>query len=662
MRNCNRADAAAQAPSNFATCLGTSAWASSSRALNDKKASGFGYHRKRLPRSERGIGRMSQERGFVYELRRRHVVRAAIAYAVVAWVVLQLASIVFPAFGAPDWVLKVVIAVLALGFPIALVLAWAYELTPDGIRRTEPATSPEARAPEDQQRVGRQLNRVIIGVMGLVILVLLAERFVPHKVGGGADATVSDKSIAVLPLVNTSGDEANEYFSDGISEELISTLGKLNDLTVIGRNSSFQFKGKGEDSKAIAAKLGVAYLLEGSVRKASDRVRIVVELVRAANGANVWSETYERDLRDIFAVQTEIATAVANQLQSRLLGGVKAQLQSDAPPNGNLDAHNAYLLGKFHYERRNEAEYRKSIEQFALATRLDPKYALAWAWRARVLSALATQHLEGDEQRKTFDEARAASDTSLALAPDLAFAHIWRGYLLLNADLDLHGAEAELRRALQLAPDNADANFQFGVMMAVTGRIGRAVELAQRALVTDPLNGRWYAWLGNYLLALGRLDDAEVATRRAIELQPDAVANYAQIAMIDVLRGDAVGALAAAREEHAGAWRDYALALALQIGSDRAAADAALQNVIEKESGSGPYQIAQAYAARGDADKVFEWLDRAYAVHDPGVETVHFDPLILRFKSDPRFAAYCRRLGLPTPDEVAAQTAAATRA
>src|SRR5262249_13357394 len=189
---------------------------------------------------------------------------------------------------------------------------------------------PEARAPEDQQRVGRQLNSLIIGVMALVIVLLLAERFL-HRGSSGADApvvvTVSEKSIAVLPFVNTSGDSENEYFSDGVSEELIGTLGKLRDLTVIGRNSSFQFKGKEQDTKAIAAKLGVAYVLEGSVRKATDRVRIVVELVRAANGASVWSETYEGDLKDIFAVQSKIATAVAKQLQATLLGTVAG----DAP-------------------------------------------------------------------------------------------------------------------------------------------------------------------------------------------------------------------------------------------------------------------------------------------------------------------------------------------
>ena len=608
---------------------------------------------------------MSQGHGFFYELQRRHVVRAAIAYAVVAWVVLQLASIVFPAFGAPDWVLKVVIAVLALGFPLAIVLAWAYELTPDGIRRTEPAHSPEARAPEDQRRVGKQLNTLIIGVMALVIVLLLAERFLPHKGGVDIGSNVSEKSIAVLPLANTGGDPANEYFSDGMSEELINTLGKVRDLTVIGRNSSFQFKGKTEDTKSIAAKLGVAYLLEGSVRKAADRVRIAVDLVRAANGANVWSETYDRDLKDVFAVQSEIASAVARQMQSKLLGsttGDAVSVSSDAPPSGNVDAHNAYLLGRFVYVRGSEADMRNAIEQFSRATELDPQYALAWAWRSRGLSALAVQHLGGEEARNAYAQARAASDTAIALAPDLAFSHVWRGYMMLNADFDWHGAEAEYRRAVQLAPEDGDARFQLGNLLAAIGQVTRAIEMTRQVIATDPLNARWHNWLGTYLTGYGRLDEAGATTRKAIDLQPAASGYHAQLAMIAVLRGNAAEALAAAQGEPPGVWREYALAFAAQAGADRAAADAALQNVIAKLSAWGPYQIAQLYAVRGDVDKAFEWLDQAWDAHDGGIQYLYIDPLILRFKADPRFVAFCRKVGLPTPDEIAAQARTPSKA
>lgn len=607
---------------------------------------------------------MSARPSFFAELQRRHVVRAAVAYAVVGWAILQLASIVFPAFGAPDWVLKVVIVGLVLGFPLAMALAWAFELTPEGLRRTEPADSPDARAPEAQQSVGRKLNTLITGVLCLFIVLLLVDRFVLRKNAAEAPA-VSDKSIAVLPLANTGGDPANEYFSDGMSEELINTLGKVRDLTVIGRNSSFQFKGKTEDTKAIAAKLGVAYLLEGSVRKAADRVRIAVDLVKATNGANVWSETYDRELKDIFAVQSEIAGAVAKQMQSKLLGsgnGDVTRLSSDAPPSGSVEAHNAYLLGRYLYARGSEADLRSSIEELTRATQADPNYALAWAWRSRVLSGLAIQNLQGEEMLKAYSQARAASDTAIALAPDLAFSHVWRGYVLLNADFDWRGAETEYRLALKLAPDDADAKFQLGNLLAAIGQPARAVEMTRQALATDPLNARWNNWLGVYLVGLGRLDEAAVATSKAIELQPQAASFHAVLSMICVLRGDAKGALAAAEGESSPVWRDYAFAIAAQIGTDRAAADAALEKAIETDAESGAYQIAQAYAQRGEGDKVFEWLDRAWDVRDGGIQYLYLDPLILRYKSDPRFAPFCRKVGLPTPDEVAAQAASQAKA
>ena len=606
---------------------------------------------------------MADGGGFIQELQRRHVVRAAIAYAVVGWVILQLASIVFPAFGAPDWVLKVVVAVLAFGFPLAMALAWSFELTPEGLRRTEPADSPDARAPEAQNRVGKQLNTLIIGVLCVVIALLLVERFVLHRIANEASA-VPEKSIAVLPLANTGGDPANEYFSDGMSEELINTLGKVHDLTVIGRNSSFQFKGKIEDTKAIAAKLGVAYLLEGSVRKAADRVRIAVDLVRAANGANVWSETYDRELKDVFAVQSEIATAVSRQMQSTLLGsttGDGAKVSSDAPPSGNVEAHNAYLLGRYLYARNAEAELRSAIEQFTLATQLDPSYALAWSWRSRTLSGLAIQYLEGEQMRQAYAQARVASDTAIALAPDLASAHVWRGYLLLNADFDWRSAEAEYRRALQLAPDDGDATFQFGNLLAALGQPAHAVELTRQVLATDPLNARWHNWLGTYLIGLGRLDEAEAAVHKSIELQPGAGSFHFQLAVVGVLRGDFANAMAAAQAEPSGAWREYGLSLAAQVGTNRAAADAALAQLIDKYSASGPYQVAQSYAIRGDADKVFEWLGRAWDARDGGIQYLYVDPLILRYKSDPRFVAFCRQVGWPTPDEVAARGNSTTR-
>ena len=267
---------------------------------------------------------------FFAELKRRNVYKVAVAYAVVSWLLIQAASILFPTFEAPAWVMKVFVAVLALGFPIALVLSWAFEITPEGIRRGSEIDPSKSVTP----RTGRRIVGLTV-VLAVVAAALLAFQLLRSKIlttttssVASIASTISAKSVAVLPLVNTSGDPSNEYFSDGLSEELIAVLAKIPDLKVIGRSSSFLFKGKSADSGAIGQKLGVAHLIEGSVRKQGDRVRIVAELVNAADGRSIWSETYDRELKDVFAVQEEIAKSVAQQMKVKLLGEKISQMQA----------------------------------------------------------------------------------------------------------------------------------------------------------------------------------------------------------------------------------------------------------------------------------------------------------------------------------------------
>jgi serine/threonine-protein kinase len=320
---------------------------------------------------------------FFAELKRRNVYKVAVAYAVVGWLVIQVASIVLPTFHAPEWVLQTIVVLVALGLPIAFVLAWAFELTPEGIKRAGEVMPNESKTPRPRRKL-----MVITSVLAIIAAGLLAFQLWPSKLGSNTNPSLAQpvdsagKGIAVLPLVNSTGDPANEYFSDGMSEEFISTLSRLQELKVIGRTSSFQFKGKTDDSKTIGEKLGVYYLLEGSVRKSADRVRIAVALVKAGDGANVWSDTYDRELKDIFAVQSEIAGAVAKQLKVALLGnnGQAAQLATAATPsNQNVEAYNALLQGNFYFNRRTRDDYRKAIGYYEEAIRLDPRYALAYA-------------------------------------------------------------------------------------------------------------------------------------------------------------------------------------------------------------------------------------------------------------------------------------------
>ena len=464
------------------------------------------------------------------------------------------------------------------------------------------------------------------------------------------------RSIAVLPFVNMSGDQSQEYFSDGVSEDLIVILSQFPGLKVIGHSSSFQFRDSKQDSRNIGAKLGVAHLLEGSVRRSGDMVRVIAQLINTADGSAQWSERYDRPYKELFALQDEITRAVAMALRTKLMPGEHAVAQSDKPPSGSLEAYNALLQGRFYFSRITEADMRKAIEYYTQATELDPNYALAWSWVSRAWSNMSADFLEGAPAQSAYAKARTAADRALTLSPDLAFAHLARADVLQFADFDWRAAEAEYRQALALAPNDAPAQFGLGQLLATLGDANQAIELTRQALATEPLRANVYNWLGNYYLGINRLDEAERAIRRAIELQPAAQSFHVQLAIIEIKRGHAQLALAAAQQEPPGTWNDVALALAQQIGPDRSAADAALRTLIDKNGSLAPYQIAQVYALRDDAKQTFAWLDRAWSLRDSGIQYLLLDPFILRYRDDPRLAAFCRKVGLPTPLEVTGRT------
>ena len=320
-----------------------------------------------FPKTLRGKAPVNARNIFT-ELKRRNVYKVAVAYAVVGWLLIQVATQVFPFLEIPNWAIRLVILLTAIGFPVALIIAWAFELTPEGIKRTEAADVARQRS-----RGGVWIGVVVIAAALSLGLFLLGRYTAGRATPGVSEAAAASnalKSIAVLPLVNTSGDPSNEYFSDGLSEELIAVLAKIPDLRVIGRSSSFFFKGKSADSAAIGQKLGVANLIEGSVRKQGDRVRIVAELISAADGRSLWSETYDRELKDVFAVQTEIAKSVAEQMKVKLLG---ERQQSDAAAwTENLAAHNAVLQADFYFKQLTPESVQRAIQFLEEAVRLDP--------------------------------------------------------------------------------------------------------------------------------------------------------------------------------------------------------------------------------------------------------------------------------------------------
>lgn len=619
----------------------------------------------------------SDPSGFFEELKRRHVVRVAIAYAVAAWLLVQIATQVFPFFDIPNWAVRLVVILLVIGLPVAAAFAWIYELTPEGIRRTEAADSPGARSEHASRQIGRKLNTVIIAVLVLAVallgwrLLVLRRASAPSAAAQAAapassavaqalantaipvPAAIPEKSVAVLPFVNDSGQKDEQFFSDGLSQDLITALSQFAGLKVINRDSAFQFRDSKDNIKSIARQLGVAHILEGSVQRAEGEVRITATLVNAADGSILWSQRYDKPYKDLFALQDAITQSVADALKAKLLTAPGAVVQSDRPPSGNLDAYTAYLRGVTDFMRGDETHVRQAIGAYQRAVAVDPGYAAAWAALSRARARLGGAYQGGTAQQQAFAQARRAGDKALQLAPDLAAAHGARSYLAFFKS-EWREAQSEAQRALQLAPNDGDAKYLYSSVLATLGQCRRAADLVQQALMTNPRHADWYYALSQYLACDGRMADAQQAIRTAIALQPRGTAYHEWAAILAILRGDAEAALAAAQMEPPGPWHDVAVALALQVGPDRSASDAALNNLIAKYADLGPYQIAETYALRRDPDAVFQWLDRAWKQHDPGISYLLYDPLILRYRDDPRFAAFCRKVALPTTTDAVA--------
>ncbi len=510
--------------------------------------------------------------------------------------------------------------------------------------RDRPGAGTVTRAPAPRRFMRRGLGVWLWAAAAAILITLSYVDF--ERLNQAKLAASSAPSIAVLPLANESGEASQQYFSDGISEDLITALAQISGLKVIGRSSAFLFRNSKEDSPSIGEKLGVAHLLEGSVRRSGDLIRVTAALISTADGSTQWSERYDRPYKDLFALQDEITRAVAQVLKTKLLPGEYAAEQGERPPSGSLEAYNALIQGRFYAFRQAEADLRKSIGFFEQATELDPRYALAWSHLSRALTDLSSAYLEGAPAKEAYDQAREAADRALALSPELTDAYLAQGALRLRADFDWHGAEVDYRRALALAPNDATAKFELGIVRATFGDLTQAIELTRQAIGTNPLGDIVYNFLAVYLSALNRPEEAESAIRRAIELRPGAESYHYLLSIIEVQRGNAQAALMAAQKE-TGIWQDVALAIARQIGTDRNAADAALKTLIEKDGSLAPFQVAEVYALRNDAKETFDWLDRAWSSHDPGVQTLLYDALILRFKGDPRFATFCRKVGLP---------------
>ena len=581
------------------------------------------------------------------ELKRRNVYKVAVAYAVVGWLLVQVATQVFPFLDIPNSVVRVVIALVAIGFPIALVIAWAFEATPQGIKRTSVAD-----AEREYSRGKVWIYLVIVGVLLSISLFFLG-RYTARNASSRQDVSpartevakaISPKSIAVMPLLNESGDPADEYFSDGLSEELIAALGQVRNLKVIGRSSSFRFKDRKEEPKTIGEKLGVSTLLEGTVRKQGNKVRIVAELINTADGTELWSRIFDRELKDIFAVQTEIARAVAASLELTLLGNKDTTAASASTQNA--DAHNAYLQGHFYFARRNVEDYRKAISFFDQAIRIDPDYGLAYAERAEAWTFIGD--LNPEHKKEAWAAAKRDAEKAVAVGPNLAEAHAALGWVRFFSEWKFAEGLAELKRARELAPANATANDLLARVLIYVYQLAEAEKLARQAIEVDPLAYLARGNLASILLAEGKLDEADAEARKSAELQPAGAGSHRWQVVVAVLRGDEETALREAQLEPNDGYRRFELALAYYARGDRASAEAASADMVANDRNLLAYQIAEVYAWRGETDKAFEWLQISYDNHDTGLLSLLIDPLMRGLHSDPRYKGMVEKIGLPT--------------
>ncbi|UCC84285.1 MAG: hypothetical protein JSW46_04975 [Gemmatimonadota bacterium] len=555
-------------------------------------------------------------RALLAELKRRRVFRVAVVYAAVALVVVEAADPVFPALLLPSWAYPLLVVFALSGFPIALVLAWAFEVTPQGVRRTEPARAEPAEAASST----------------------------PPAVAQEVEA----KSIAVLPFANLSDDPENEYFSDGMTEEIINALAQLRDLRVAARTSCFAFKGKTPDIAEVGAKLKVATVLEGSVRKAGNRLRITAQLVNVADGYHLWSERYDREMEDVFAIQDEIACAIADRMDVAL--GRDAGEPLVTPPTENLEAYDSYLKGRFFVNQVFEEYLRKGLECFQQALACDPQYALAHAGIADAYNFLGEAGVLRPNETKP--KAREAALRALELDERLAEAHVALGWLNWAYDFEWSDAERHFLRALELKPDLADAHTRFGLFLFSMGRSEESLAELRRGVELDPLGQLGRTWLGEALAFLGRFPDSIDQLRSALELYPTSWHANHILGLGYRLNSSYPEAIEALQTAMALAgrhpWSLAELAVTYAASGGEAQAGAIYEELVARARGEfvPPTAVAFVSAAVGSKDEAFEWLERAYEERDPLLVWVkilpHFDPL----RDDPRFDVLLEKMRL----------------
>jgi len=591
---------------------------------------------------------MSETGSFFAELKRRNVYKVAVAYAIVGWLLVQIATQVFPFLEIPNWIVRLVIVVVAIGFPIALIIAWAFELTPEGIKRTEDVAPSTGGASK-----GR--TWIFVAAIGatLSIALFFIGRYTGQHPARAGGTELPAKSIAVLPFDNLSRDPDNAFFAEGVQDEILTRLAKVADLKVIARTSTQKFKSAPENLPDIAKQLGVMNVLEGSVQKANDQVRVNVQLINALTNTHLWAEIYDRKLTDIFAVESDIAKTIADTLQAKLTGSEKQMIA--AQPTTDTTAYELYHKGRSLWEKRTGDNIPRAIEFYEQAIARDPNYALAYAGLANAYVLLP--YYTGARRSDALAQAKENALKALQLDPNVAEAHVALGKLNFF-HMDLAGSMREYQRAIELNPNYATAHQWFGNDSLVSlGRFDEAVAEGKRAVELDPLSPIINADLGVTLYLARRYAEAIEQLRKTLVIDPTFFYAHYNLGVALQLKGDLSAAIS--EYEKAKQLSDDSFAMALLgaakgLAGDKNAAEQALKNLDQtaQDQEADEYSRALLFLSLNNKEKALRSVEKAVAARDGSSLTwIKVDPLLDPLRGDPRFEALVQKVTAPKNSE-----------
>lgn len=568
------------------------------------------------------------------ELKRRNVFRVGLAYIVLAWLLLQVGDTLAPALHLPEWINSAVAFFLILGFPLAIFFAWAFEMTPDGIKLEKNVDRDTSVTPV----TGRKLDRTIIAILVVALGYFIWQSQKAPAVDEVVETAAGQESIAVLPFQNMSSDEEQEYFSDGLTEELLNLLAKIPELKVSSRTSAFYYKDKDVKLSDIGRELNVDHVLEGSVRKSGTKIRIAAQLIETDTDAHIWSDTWDRDLDDVFAIQDEIARAVVDELKVQLLGDLPHAATADG------EAYSLFLQARHTINQRTYESLRRGEALIQQAIDLDPEYAPAWVLKAFIHSQ------QGDVGARLPLEAvplaRAAVNKALELDPNNGAAHALSGDLMVSYERNYSGARAEFERALKIDPNDIDTLYQASVYYVFVGEFEEGLRLAQKSQVLDPLHMPNHATLGYIYNILGDYEKAIDILEKRIEIAPESFGSYAYLANAYIFKGDYETAVELLQQERLDGFKFAGLAAVYSHMGNRAASDEALAQLKAQQGGGWDWQLVQAHAARGELDEAFAAMDAAYENRDSGLQLILGDRHISNLRDDPRYEAMLEKLGI----------------